>query len=571
MARLLVGSEGTLALFTEATLRTVPLPEGRSLVLAQLRQSGGGPAAARKILESGPAACDLLDRRLLGLIRANEAVAAGPAWCRRRRKRCCWSSSKTAAPRHAGTPPRIWSPPMSQLDRTCCMPCAAVDDADLARISQLRDAALPSLYGQKTGAQPLPFIEDIGVPLDCMPEFMRRAQELLQEQETTASFLIHACTGQIHTRPFLDLQRSEDVSKLIAMAENFHALALELGGTVSTQHGTGLARTPWVARQAGPLYPLMRQLKAIFDPKNIFNPGKIVDPEPSLAVLAAADADAGQLVECAQARRQAKRNWPRRFEAVSPANLTADATLQLQWRPDEPRLESNHCNGCGQCRSEAPALRMCPLFRAMHAESATPRAKANLRAPSAAAAQSGAGPGLRRGAGRGRSVRQLQDVRPGVSGPCQYSQAHARDQGGQRRRAWPGPDALVLLPAWKPGPRSAAFPAADEPGPADACRCAGSWTRSSACRAAAVCRPWPAPRSSSKRPSRAGPRGPDAVPRSRASPCSSTLFGNYFDPLLAESAVAVLRHNGFDVSCRRDRPAAAWRPWPRATSRPPSS
>ena len=160
----------------------------------------------------------------------------------------------------------------------------------LARFWQLRDSALPSLYGHKIGAQPLPFVEDIGVPLDAMPEFMRRAQDLLQEQETTASFLIHACTGQIHTRPFLDLQRSEDVSKLTAMAENFHALALELGGTVSTQHGTGLARTPWVARQAGPLYPLMRQLKSIFDPKNIFNPGKIVDPEPSLAVLAA-DAD----------------------------------------------------------------------------------------------------------------------------------------------------------------------------------------------------------------------------------------------------------------------------------------
>ncbi len=57
---------------------------------------------------------------------------------------------------------------------------------------------------------------------------------------------------------------------------------MELGGTISTQHGTGLARTPWVARQYGPLFPVFRQLKAIFDPHGIFNPGKIIGPDPQL-------------------------------------------------------------------------------------------------------------------------------------------------------------------------------------------------------------------------------------------------------------------------------------------------
>src|SRR5207245_10069958 len=100
--------------------------------------------------------------------------------------------------------------------------------------------------------------------------------------ETTASFLIHAGTGQVHTRPFLDLQRPEDTAKLWAVAEHVHKLALDLNGTVSTQHGTGLARTPWVARQYGRLYPVLRELKAILDPSHLFNPGKIVGPDPEM-------------------------------------------------------------------------------------------------------------------------------------------------------------------------------------------------------------------------------------------------------------------------------------------------
>jgi FAD/FMN-containing dehydrogenase len=79
----------------------------------------------------------------------------------------------------------------------------------------------------------------------------------------------------------VDLDDPADRAKLWPVAEAVHALALALGGTVSTQHGTGIARTPWVERQYGPLYPVFRELKRVFDPKNLLNPGKIVGPDPS--------------------------------------------------------------------------------------------------------------------------------------------------------------------------------------------------------------------------------------------------------------------------------------------------
>src|SRR5262249_40222215 len=157
-----------------------------------------------------------------------------------------------------------------------------------------------------------------------------------------------ACAGQVHARPFLDLQKPEDVSRLWSITEKIHALVLELGGTVSGQHGTGLARTPWVARQVGSLYPILRQIKAGFDPKNIFNPGKIVDPGSD----------------------QASRPL-RTLKAPEKPSFA----LSLHWQPNEMFREAAHCNGCGACRSELPGQRMCPIFRATHGEEATPRAK----------------------------------------------------------------------------------------------------------------------------------------------------------------------------------------------------
>lgn len=347
LPRLLVGSEGTLALFTEATLRTIPLPGGRSVVLLGFRRVEDALRAAQLTVPTGPAACELMDRRLLSLARGSDAGKIG-ALVSPVAEAVLLVEYEADSPAEAQRRADELAAQFLHGERLALHAVAASDPQEYERLWQLRDVALPSLYSLKGGAQPLPFVEDVGVPVEAMNDFLRCAQEVLREHETTASFLIHAGSGQIHTRPFLDLQRPEDTSKLSAIAEKVHRLALDLGGTVSTQHGTGLARTAWVARQAGPLYPLYREVKAIFDPKNIFNPGKIVDPNPA--------------------------PWPLR-RLATPAAL---APLHLRWQPVELGVESNHCNGCGQCRTEAPESRMCPIFRASGDERATPRAKANL-------------------------------------------------------------------------------------------------------------------------------------------------------------------------------------------------
>src|SRR5207244_2597668 len=149
---------------------------------------------------------------------------------------------------------------LSQTDRLAVGSQLAFEPEEIDKLWQLREASLPSLYGLRGGAQPVAFVEDVGVPPEQLPTYLHGVQELLQRHEVTASFFVHAATGQVHTRPFVDMQRPDDLAKLWPIADEIYALALQLGGTISTQHGTGLARTPWVAQQYGKLYPVFREL-----------------------------------------------------------------------------------------------------------------------------------------------------------------------------------------------------------------------------------------------------------------------------------------------------------------------
>jgi FAD/FMN-containing dehydrogenase/Fe-S oxidoreductase len=367
LPRLLTGSEGTLAVFTEATLRTIPLPGGQSVVLLGFESLDAALRTAQQILPSGPAACELLDRRLLSLARGSDAGGVAslvpPAV-----EAVLLIEYETDSAREARTAALELVERFHRDKRLALHALSALEREQIDRLWRLRQVALPSLYGLRGGTQPSAFIEDVGVPTQELPGYLHRVQEILKEHETTASFLVHTGAGQVHTRPFLDLENPEDVAKLWVIAEKVHALALDLGGTVSSQHGTGIARTPWVARQYGPLYSVMQQLKTIFDPKGIFNPGKIIGTTP--------DTLAWPLRQ--PTKRQGDKETREPGEGEVPEADSSSVSMSLCWRPDEVRLESVNCNGCGQCRTSAPAQRMCPIFRATHAEAATPRAKANL-------------------------------------------------------------------------------------------------------------------------------------------------------------------------------------------------
>jgi FAD/FMN-containing dehydrogenase/Fe-S oxidoreductase len=369
LAKLLTGSEGTLALFTEATLRTVPLPGGRAVALLCFSSLDAALAAGRAALPSQPAACELIDRRLLTLARANATVAAlVPAV----------TEAVLLVEYEAETQTTAAAQALDTANRGrranpgAFLALVATEAADIARFWDVREAALPSLYAMRGAVAPLAFVEDVAVPVEALPTYLHRVQEVLQRHETTASYLVHAATGQVHMRPFLDLAKREDAAKLWPLADEVYSLVLELGGTISTQHGTGLARTPWVSRQYPRLHPVFRKLKSIFDPRHLFNPGKIVGPAPGMPAWPLRRREVRQDEVVGDGRPTTAPPADKASEGEGPPGW------QLQWQPGEVARESHSCNGCGQCRTESSSSRMCPIFRATRAEAATPRAKATL-------------------------------------------------------------------------------------------------------------------------------------------------------------------------------------------------
>ncbi len=355
LMQLLVGSEGTLAFTTEARLRTVPLPGGRSAALFGFTSFEAALQAGLQLRETSPAACELLDRRLLSLART-QALDVAALISSEIEAAILVEYERDSAAEAENTVQSLLSP-LHDMQRAAALTIPAFDEVDVDELLAIRAAALPTLYALGMGRRPLAFVDDIGLAPEDMLAFVGRANSVLKKFDVSASTLIRVATGQIHLRPFLNPDDPADASILWPLAEELHGLAIELGGTVSAQYGTGIARTPWTARQYGPLFPVFQELKRVFDPRNILNPGKIVGPDPSRPAWPLRSAE-----------RAAKTDPP----------ASQRPTPLLLWSENEMTSAVSACNGCGACRSEDTAQRMCPTFRATHSERASPRAKANL-------------------------------------------------------------------------------------------------------------------------------------------------------------------------------------------------
>jgi anaerobic glycerol-3-phosphate dehydrogenase C subunit len=356
LAKLMVGSEGTLGLTTEATLRTVPLPKHRGVALLFFDRLENAAKGAIELQSMSVAACDLMDRRLLSIARESdvrfellipkeaeamllvEIQSDDPNTLREQLKQLVYRLQRRR---------KLAFDARTTIER---------DERDL--YWRLTRRVIPTLYRLEGSSRPLPFVEDITIPPHSLPEFLVAVQNILKSHETMASVFAHAGHGQLHIRPFLDLANPSDVRKMQALASDIYEEVLEFKGSASGEHGDGLSRTWFVPKQFGALYDVFREVKRIFDPENILNPGKIVadSPQPMTKNLRPVTAVTREETETKSERLQ----------------------LQLVWDNEELAYAARGCNGCGRCRTLSSDERMCPIFRFSPREEATPRAKANL-------------------------------------------------------------------------------------------------------------------------------------------------------------------------------------------------
>ncbi len=349
LARMLVGSEGTLGIFTGATLHTTALPAHRGVVLLLFGQMEAAVRAVQSISVLQPSACDLLDRRLLSLAReADETFSElipADAEAALIVEQTGFSSGQIEDRIRQVIACIKGLPDLSVKIHEAYTP------AEVEFLWSLPERVVPLLTRMQGQKRPLPFVEDLAIPPESMQEFLVLSRSVLQKHKVISSLYAHAATGQIHIRPFLDIPTPENAHQLEEIAEDLYQAVFQVGGTISGEHGTGLSRTAFVSAQYGPLYDVFRQVKELFDPDNLLNPGKVINDDPHLTI---------------------------RNLRPPPVLPPEPVTLQLKWKPDELLQQAARCNGCGRCRTQEPELRMCPLFRIDPSEAATPRAKANL-------------------------------------------------------------------------------------------------------------------------------------------------------------------------------------------------
>ena len=371
LARLFCGSEGTLGLVTEATLGIDHLPRHRGVVLLLFDRLENAAHAAIEISRLGVTACDLMDRRLLRLACESDMNfdLLLPA-----------ETEALLLVEKEGESPAEVREGLAQIvhlirrrRRLAFDARMALEPEDVELYWRLTQRVVPTLYRLKGSTRPLPFVEDIVVPPPELPVFLLSLQNVLKKHEVTASLFGHVGHGQLHIRPFLDLSDPDQVRRMQHLARDLYHEVLRVGGTISGEHGDGLSRTWFLREQYGPLYSVFVQLKRIFDPQGILNPGKIVD-------------DGGQtltqnlrpVAPAAAADELSDASEPDGFTAVATPAAPQLIQLQQSWIYADVLQTARACNGCGGCRTQADNERMCPIFRFGPSEEATPRSKANL-------------------------------------------------------------------------------------------------------------------------------------------------------------------------------------------------
>ena len=388
LARLLAGSEGTLAIVTEATVSLEPIPETKALALLSYEDLVTAMEDVEPILAHDPAAVEVLDDVLLGLAADTEAFGdlvgeivpegAGAVLLVEfyadsdeagKQKVANLLADRTEGVTTAATP-ADGAATTTAAPRLAFRAREAHDDAERKRCWKLRKSGLPILLGRTSDAKHISFIEDTAVPPANLPEYVADFQDLLDEQDTFASFYAHAGPGCLHIRPLVDTKTVDGVERMEAIADGATELVKKYGGSVSGEHGDGRARTQWNHRLYGDeVWELFRELKRTFDPDWLLNPGQVVGVDTA-AVEAGEAPPRARTVEMAEHLR---------FDPDYDLDLGLDP--ELDW-PEENGMQGmvELCHGCGGCRGpqETTGGVMCPTYRAADEESTSTRGRANM-------------------------------------------------------------------------------------------------------------------------------------------------------------------------------------------------
>jgi FAD/FMN-containing dehydrogenase/Fe-S oxidoreductase len=350
LAHLLVGSEGTLAFSKRVTLKLSPIPAHKVLGVVHFAGFYQAMDLTRHIVTLDPDAVELVDRTMIDLARGNAEFRPIVARFLHGKPEAILLVEFAGEDRNAQvTKLRRLTQMMGDLGHAGAV--VEITDAALQKeIWEVRKAGLNIMMSMKGDGKPVSFIEDCAVPLEHLAEYTDRLTKIFARHGTHGTWYAHASVGTLHVRPILDMRR-DGAEKMRAIAEEACAMVREFKGAYSGEHGDGLVRSEWIEPILGSrLGAALRQIKDLFDPKGLMNPGKIVRPSK-------------------MDDRSLFRYKPGyRVERLDTALDWSD------WGGFGPAVEM--CNNNGHCR-KFDAGTMCPSFRVTRDEQHLTRGRAN--------------------------------------------------------------------------------------------------------------------------------------------------------------------------------------------------
>ena len=351
MAKLLVGSEGTLGFFTRLELDLQPVPPAKALGVCHFPTFYKAMDAVRHIVKLDPAAVELVDRTMIELAR-DIPIFRPTIECFVRGE-----PDAVLLVEFAGEDAAVQNRKLDQLIELLGdlgFPDSVVEAREAgfqSAIWEVRKQGLNIMMSMKGEGKPVSFIEDCAVPLEDLAEYTDRLTKVFHKHGTEGTWYAHASVGTLHVRPILNLKDPEGAKKMRAIAEEAFAMVREYKGSHSGEHGDGLVRSEFHEPMFGrAITAAFENVKDSFDPAGLFNPGKIVRP-PKMD--------------------------DRSLFRYAPGYATAPLETALDWSAWGGLGGAvEMCNNNGECR-KFDAEVMCPSYRATGDEAHLTRGRAN--------------------------------------------------------------------------------------------------------------------------------------------------------------------------------------------------
>ena len=347
MAKLIAGSEGTLCFLTEIKLGLVDVPpQYVNLVCVHAESIQESLELNLVALEFGARACELIDHFILECTKSNLEQSRNRSFIDGDPKAILIVEFADHNEDNLKNHTQRFIEELKKRDMGYHYPVLA--GKTMSKVWELRKAGLGLLSNIPGDAKPVAVIEDTAVAVEDLPLYIQDFNEILKSYGKEAVHYAHAASGELHLRPILNLKLKEDRTLFRQIAEDIANLVKKYRGALSGEHGDGRLRGEFIPLVMGEVvYEVMKKLKAVFDPDNVFNPGKIVD---SPAMDTFLRYQAGQSTETLNTL----------LDFSNQAGIIRSVEM---------------CNGSGDCRKSSGI--MCPSYQATGDEYMTTRARSN--------------------------------------------------------------------------------------------------------------------------------------------------------------------------------------------------